>query len=530
MNSATKITDLNEQDAKLFFLKNKSYASMDLPAYFCFEELLGKLSNELNGQSLHQTLGSQSLKNMKDTLGINHIIYANKDGNLSWRPLQLIHPLAYLALVNQITEKANWKKIQKRFRAFAKNDKIICLSIPVQSNTQQSDKAEQILQWWEGIEQESISLALEYQYIFDTDIADCYGSIYTHSIAWAIDGIKKAKTRKYRNNENELGVKIDTCIQQMQGRQTNGIPQGSILMDFIAEILLGYIDAILYFQLKGKNISEYKILRYRDDYRIFVQNKTDGENIVRILSEILQPFGLKLNSSKTKGGNDIITNSIKPDKLAFLKLPKEKENIQKKLLMLREFGKDYPNSGSLVRALADLIQNSNSLKESLVKIKSPYEIKAITSILIDIAFHNPETLPICCSLIGEMLSLKEDNSSLAKIVFYKLKEIPNSGFAQIWLQRLFKNDLTHYLFNEKLCQQVDKTKNSWDLWDTSWLDCSDNNSSKIKIMDIMKNTSIICWDIFNNLPDIINFSEIRLFTNYPIYSEAEIDEIFSIVE
>ena len=63
----------------------------------------------------------------------------------------------------------------------------------------------------------------------------------------------------------------------MQCGQTNGIPQGSVLMDFIAEILLGYIDEILTEQLNTAHIVNYKILRYRDDYRIFVNNPDEGE-------------------------------------------------------------------------------------------------------------------------------------------------------------------------------------------------------------------------------------------------------------
>lgn len=54
---------------------------------------------------------------------VNHLIYANKDGKLSWRPLQLIHPLVYVDLVHEITKKDNWGKLQARFKEFQKNKK-----------------------------------------------------------------------------------------------------------------------------------------------------------------------------------------------------------------------------------------------------------------------------------------------------------------------------------------------------------------------------------------------------------------------
>ena len=60
--------------------------------------------------------------------------------------------------------------------------------------------------------------------------------------------------------------------------QTNGIPQGSALMDFVAELVLCYIDSLLSEQIEGIEKSEYKIIRYRDDYRIFFQTTLKLQN------------------------------------------------------------------------------------------------------------------------------------------------------------------------------------------------------------------------------------------------------------
>ena len=84
----------------------------------------------------------------------------------------------------------------------------------------------------------------------------------------------------------------------MRYGQTNGIPQGSVLMDFIAQMVLEYIDKLLEEKI-SKKVKEYTILRYRDDYRIFVNNYKDGELILKNLTEILIDFSFKLNSSKT---------------------------------------------------------------------------------------------------------------------------------------------------------------------------------------------------------------------------------------
>lgn len=57
---------------------------------------------------------------------------------------------------------------------------------------------------------------------------------------------------KGHKKEKNLGKLIDTYIMGMQYKQTNGIPQGSVLFDFIAEIVLGYADMLLYEDLKKK--------------------------------------------------------------------------------------------------------------------------------------------------------------------------------------------------------------------------------------------------------------------------------------
>ncbi len=55
----------------------------------------------------------------------------------------------------------------------------------------------------------------------------------------------------------------------MQSGETLGIPQGSKLFDFIAELVLAYADKNLAKKLGEKDIKGIHVLRYRDDYRIF---------------------------------------------------------------------------------------------------------------------------------------------------------------------------------------------------------------------------------------------------------------------
>lgn len=479
-------------EAKEFFLEQKTYCNINLPEYFNFHNVLKELDIKCNEVSDISNLYSPA--KIRKEENVNYTLYANKDGNLSWRPLQIIHPFVYLVIVREITKNGNWNKLLQRFQKFQENSKIKCLSIPVKSETHQSDQAEQILQWWEGVEQESINLSLEYEYMFDTDIADCYGSIYTHSIAWAVETKEVAKQQK--NTKSLLGNKIDSYIQMAQYGQTNGIPQGSVLMDFIAELVLGYVDELLLEKIK--DVNDYQILRYRDDYRIFVNDPNVGKAILKSLSEILIPFGLKLNSSKTKGTENVIVNSIKKDKLEWLKFGNKTNSLtsQKKMLLIYQHSLEYPNSGSTVRALSEFNK----------QIKDNENSVQIISILVDLMKRNPKTIPTSCSIISKILKNIENPLKLeiSTKIHKKLKNSPNSEFAQIWLQRMLKDSLQHFEFDDKLCKIVKQEKNI-ELWNNEWLD----ENSKIKT--ILKKSSIFNESIFNQMNEVIKNSEVDIF-------------------
>ncbi|MXX27000.1 MAG: RNA-directed DNA polymerase, partial [Caldilineaceae bacterium SB0668_bin_21] len=269
------IIELSNDEAKKFFLKHESYSPFELPPYFRFESLLSEVNQKLRRNPSFK----KNCREASKLEGVNYTILNSRDGRYSWRPYELIHPVLYVSLANQMTTKDFWQIIVSRFSAFASNPRISCLSLPVQSLTPEKDKAEQIKNWWVNVEQMSIELSLDYEYIFHTDLVDCYAALYTHSIPWALHSKKTAKAQ--RNGMGLIGNVIDFHIRAMRHGQTNGIPQGSVLMDFIAEMVLGYADSLLSLRICDEHIEEYQILRYRDDYRIFVNNPQEGEKILK---------------------------------------------------------------------------------------------------------------------------------------------------------------------------------------------------------------------------------------------------------
>jgi hypothetical protein len=298
---------MDAAEARSFLLKPESYCSLSLPRYFDFSKVLEEAEMVISScdRSKLQSDKPGSCENL------NHRFLTNKNGEYSWRPMEIINPIIYVELVHLITDERNWDEILDRFSKFQENQRIRCLSIPFEKldDAEKSPKESIILNWWKEFEQQSVVLSLEYSSIAVTDISDCYGSIYTHTISWAIHDRQIAKQNQ--SNKSFLGNKVDDYLQDMHNRQTNGIPQGSVLSDFLAEMILGYADSRLTKEINETDIKDYRILRYRDDYRIFTHAKEDGQHILMILTRVLGELNFKLNSSKTFTSDDIITASIR---------------------------------------------------------------------------------------------------------------------------------------------------------------------------------------------------------------------------
>ena len=487
---------MSAEEANSFFLKEESYCNFDLPTYFSFNKLLIDTQKFLQGKSIESFFGSKDSPSEHED--VNYTILNNKDGQYGWRRLELINPALYVALVELITDKKSWQLILKKFKDFS-NNKSTCFSIPVCSISKKSDQAEQILNWWAGVEQASLKLSIEYDHLIQIDLTDCYGSIYTHAIGWALHGKSTAKANK-NSQSYLLGDSIDKLIRHMRNGQTNGIPQGSVLMDFIAEIVLGYLDSEISKRIAPKE--KYRIIRYRDDYRIFINDLSLGKRIVKVISECTEDVGLKINNSKTQISKNVISDSIKKDKLAWLMLSKDESSFQKQLLLIHQHSLNHPNSGSIITALT-------YFHKRLLKRKSIEDAESQISIVVDISFHSPKTYPIATAIISKLLSTISNEKvkrQIIKKIQSKFLKIPNTGHMEIWLQRVTRSLNPCLSYDEKLCKLVNSQK--VELWNNNW-----TTSSKLKLA--MNPNKVIVKAKLQSIKPVIQVSEVDLFaTNY----------------
>lgn len=505
-NTTRSVLEFNYKEARKFFLKSESYFNVELPEYIDIGQLVRSFFyHTLNGAFSLDAIRMPEI-DICNQHELNYAFFTNKDGHYEWRKFQFIHPVLYLALVDTITKPEAWSLILHRFNLYQRNPNIKAIGIPVE-DSKNKDKGGQIHTWWEKIEQETLKLSLQYSYVLQTDITNCYPSIYTHSFAWALYGKEFVKRFVSDSDKYKVGNTIDKHIRAMQHNQTNGIPQGSVLMDFLAEILLGYIDNRISRALDKEKIKNYYILRYRDDYKIFTNDPLLGERILLLLNQILAEFGFKLNSKKTSSSNSIISSSIKEDKLAWLGYNKSFLSYQGELLNLHTFAIKHPNSGRLIPALEDIYNTIGSAENK----KTIHDPMVIIAILVDIMIRNPRIYPICSAVISKMIFHyvpENKKMELLSQIYDKFGRVVNNAYLELWFQRIVipLGLDENYHYEHRLCQIIQK--GSGDLWNNQWI--------KTQYLPSLSTNLWLLESKKKAISPVINPQEFKVFFNYDL--------------
>lgn len=488
-----RLIELSSDEARSHLLKGSSYFNDGIPTYISFEPILTDVAAALDGGH-YSTTKSKARPN--DFSGVNYSFLANKDGRLAWRPLELIHPVIYVSLVNAICLPNNWEQIRTRLAEF-EGGAVECCSAPVVSLDNQTDVATQIRSWWQSVEQRSLIYSLEFSHVLHTDVTDCYGSLYTHSIAWALHGLPESK--KKRKDPSLVGNRIDWEIQASRWGQTNGISQGSVLMDFVAEIVLGYVDHEINSDLGEP--TNFRILRYRDDYRIFANSDGRAEQILKVISDKLRSVGMRLGVSKTLLSRNVVEGAIKPDKLAGIDLQDlgdaNAKTMQKQLLRLHAFGQRFPNSGALRRLVGEFHTRLSEQTEV------PDDLEVQVAIATDIGFVSPATFPAVAAILSHLISLAptEDKTQLWDKVRKKMARVPYNGYLEAWLQRVVQPVGIPFSSDEPICKIVNgETPN---LWENGWISSKDLQAA----LEVSK---IVVGSV-SDAPEVVKPEEIELF-------------------
>lgn len=399
------IFDLSADEALDFLMQNDRYVTTEMPEYLNFDPVLAFAREHIADTSIDKCLKDINPENISDA---NYDIMLNKDGRYAVRVLSLSNPFLYYLLAREICTPEHWAAILDDFKVFGSAPHIQAVGIPViPADKENFHKATTILNWWSRFEQMAVKLSLDYRYMFVTDITNCYGTI-------ELQTVEKALSRKGTASEVDVKTDIVRILTMLRQGRNIGLPQGSTLYDIVAEIVLGYADMLLREALERDDITEgYEILRYRDDYKIFANDKDLLERISYKLQHVLEGLNLRLNSAKTRISDSIITDSIKPDKLAYIyntpiynnKKCCDFDGIQKQLLFILQFGRQYPNCGQMRMLLSKLstwieeyIENVAKNRPKVISLepKTPEEKKEIEELFASLGKSNDNSNAEAC--------------------------------------------------------------------------------------------------------------------------------------
>lgn len=184
----------------------------------------------------------------------------------------------------------------------------------------------------------------KFQYLLRMDVQSCFDSIYTHSIAWAING----GSNIYKDNFNgghdlSIGSVWDNLMQEMNYNETNGIVIGPEFSRLFAEVILQQIDQRVEQELLKcgyKHKVDYECYRYVDDYFFFFSDECVKSKAEQLFQDYLKEYKLTISQEKTEVFNrPFITNITKAkteiDKLIYeyirlYKPPQDESNEEEK--------------------------------------------------------------------------------------------------------------------------------------------------------------------------------------------------------
>lgn len=207
------------------------------------------------------------------------------------RVLAIPNPIAYYNQCKVLSD--NWDKLLEYFKVQTQNQEHKISRIHIRKLHEKKNIFEMKYESHIKDDYPELELRIGKKYIIKADVSNCFPSIYTHSLSWALVGKKKAKEKSKPTDSDEWFNKIDKTTRNLKDGETHGILIGSHGSNLISEIVLTAVDKAMYD--KG-----YRYTRHIDDYTCYVETRDKAEKFLVDLSTELKQYGLMLNHKKTE--------------------------------------------------------------------------------------------------------------------------------------------------------------------------------------------------------------------------------------
>lgn len=208
------------------------------------------------------------------------------------RPLAVPHPARYFALCREIAN--NWERL-----TYLMKRSQLSVSRPTLSLGEDAERAMNR----ESSLSDRPKLRARHRrnagYLVCADVQRFYPSVYTHSIAWAVEGkevVKENLKKAFKDREDLLGDRLDSLSMRMQDNQSVGIPIGPDTSHVLAEVVLSAVD----FRFQERVEEPLRGFRAVDDYELAFSSRSDAERALAELQSTLIRYELQLNETKTR--------------------------------------------------------------------------------------------------------------------------------------------------------------------------------------------------------------------------------------
>lgn len=287
------------------------------------------------------------------------------------------------------------------------------------------------------------------QYIAKADISNCFPSIYTHSIPWALIGKEEAKSKSKPENSDEWFNQIDEYTRKLKENETHGILIGSHSSNLISEIVLVAVDEKMW--KKG-----YKYIRNVDDYTCYLENMEKAEEFLVDLAYELKHYGLMLNHKKTE----------------ILKLPKASMEswVRKLNAFIFPINEDNTLKLTEVRAYLDIAldlmfknkENSAILNYAIKVLSNKKMTKGAKEYFTNTVHHlvllYPYLIPLLDKKVFETFNISEDIIKRISLDIFKLGKTKKLFEAMSYA--LFFSLKYNFILKEKLFEDVENTNDT----------------------------------------------------------------------
>lgn len=256
------------------YFPNQKDSSTELPPCFSTRRFTPEIAEELA-----RTVLTRDRRNY----WFDMVEYRATRFNNVPRVLGLIHPLAYSRIYAKIKEH------REEICELMKDDNSAIAA-------QQHNDGRLFIMNYEDHEtktKNNLEISFAAGFRAHADVANCFGSIYTHSLEWAIQGYEQAKERvRERRNGLHWSSELDTVLRNAKRNETSGLPIGPCTSSIAVEIILTAVDK----ELTGR----FRFMRYIDDYTAFCSTHLEAQEFIRALNIELAKYRLSLNLNKTK--------------------------------------------------------------------------------------------------------------------------------------------------------------------------------------------------------------------------------------